>query len=110
MVVITRYFGGTKLGVGGLIRAYGGTAGKALDQAERREVHETEVLEILFTYELTKAVDAVLRDHALTPVHTDFHSQVCMRLDVPVEALDTLRDALVQHTSGQVQFPSKSDP
>ena len=81
-----------------------------MDQAELRGVHETEVLEILFAYELTKAVDAVLRDHALTPVHTDFHSQVSMRLDVPVETLDTLRDALVQNTAGQVQFPSESDP
>jgi uncharacterized YigZ family protein len=33
MVVVTRYYGGTKLGVGGLIRAYGGSAARCIDQA-----------------------------------------------------------------------------
>lgn len=33
MVVVTRYYGGTKLGVGGLVRAYGGSAARCIDQA-----------------------------------------------------------------------------
>ena len=33
MVVVTRYFGGIKLGVGGLVRAYGGSAAQSIDQA-----------------------------------------------------------------------------
>ena len=33
MVIVTRYFGGTKLGVGGLVRAYGGSAARCIDQA-----------------------------------------------------------------------------
>jgi len=38
MVVVTRYFGGIKLGTGGLIRAYGGTAARCIDQATLVEV------------------------------------------------------------------------
>lgn len=34
VIVVTRYFGGTQLGIGGLIRAYGGTAKKAIDKAQ----------------------------------------------------------------------------
>ncbi len=105
VVIITRYFGGTKLGVGGLIRAYGGTAGKALDQAKIKDVQETEALDITFAYELTKAVEAVLRAHQITPTKTDFDARVRMRLDVPCEDMSTLRDALVQQTSGRVDFP-----
>ena len=38
MIVVTRYFGGIKLGVGGLVRAYGGTAAKCLDRAQIVEI------------------------------------------------------------------------
>lgn len=38
MVVVTRYFGGIRLGVGGLVRAYGGTASKSIDQAGILEI------------------------------------------------------------------------
>ena len=34
MVIVTRYFGGTRLGVGGLVRAYGGSAARCIDRAE----------------------------------------------------------------------------
>ncbi len=37
-VVVTRYFGGTKLGIGGLIRAYGNTAGEVISRAEKERL------------------------------------------------------------------------
>lgn len=109
VVVITRYFGGTKLGVGGLIRAYGGTAGAALDQVERIDVHETRSLDIEFPYALTKAVETVLRDQALTAVHTVFEASVRMRLEVPVDAYAEARAALIEHTAGHIGFPDESE-
>lgn len=41
MVVVTRYFGGIKLGVGGLVRAYGGSAARCLDEAGIVEIQPT---------------------------------------------------------------------
>ncbi len=57
-VIVTRYFGGTKLGAGGLARAYSGAAARALDAAGVREVEERERWTVRLPY---GAVDAVLR-------------------------------------------------
>ena len=46
LVVVVRYFGGIKLGVGGLIRAYGGSAARLLDQTKSREIIKHSIIEI----------------------------------------------------------------
>jgi len=46
LVVVVRYFGGVKLGVGGLIRAYGGSAARLLDQTKTREIIKHSIIEI----------------------------------------------------------------
>ena len=46
LVVVVRYFGGTKLGVGGLIRAYGGSAAKLLDQTRTRKIIKHAIIRI----------------------------------------------------------------
>ncbi|MCL4105583.1 UNVERIFIED_CONTAM: hypothetical protein GTU68_057458 [Idotea baltica] len=60
LVAVVRYFGGTKLGVGGLIRAYGTAAKEALEDGEREEVVLREEVEIRFPYEKTSDVNRVL--------------------------------------------------
>lgn len=55
LVVVTRYYGGTKLGVGGLIRAYGGAASDALDAAGVRTVVVRTRCTIRFDYDDTSA-------------------------------------------------------
>jgi len=60
VVVVTRHFGGTKLGVGGLIRAYGEAAAAALADAPKREGIEAVTLRVRFSYGHTAAVMRVL--------------------------------------------------
>ena len=51
LIVVIRYFGGTKLGVGGLINAYKTASEEALTQAKKVEVFETKHLTVKFSYE-----------------------------------------------------------
>lgn len=54
--VVTRYFGGTKLGCGGLVRAYGQAAAEALDQAGRQVRYVHEDIRIAYPYDFTGVV------------------------------------------------------
>jgi len=64
LVVVTRYFGGTKLGVGGLARAYGETAAQVLNGASIREVHATVRLRVFTPYEEIAAVRTLVAAYA----------------------------------------------
>jgi uncharacterized YigZ family protein len=102
IVVVTRYYGGTKLGFGGLIRAYGGTAGKALDQVPVVWVEETVTLDFTHQYEDTRAIDAALKKVDLQPSHTEFGAQVRIVVEVPLDQLEEVKKALLDYTSGRV--------
>ncbi len=102
--VVTRWYGGTKLGTGGLVRAYSAAAGAALDLAQIIERPIVEPLEISFGYHLSGAVDRVLTAFALEPNQSDYQATISMTLAVPIDRVEPLRRELVEATAGQVLF------
>ena len=60
LVVVTRYYGGTRLGVGGLARAYGGAAKMVLEKVKRQEVIQRDWFRVRFAYEDTAQAMYVL--------------------------------------------------
>ena len=63
MVVVVRFYGGTKLGTGGLVRAYGGTAAECLRTAERVEVRPRLTLRVTTAFEHLGALYHVLGEY-----------------------------------------------
>ena len=66
LVIVTRYFGGTKLGTGGLARAYGECAALCLDAAPTRLVETRSQFRVECPYELQNAVYTVAHRHSAT--------------------------------------------
>lgn len=60
VVVVTRYFGGIKLGAGGLVRAYGGVASNCLRLAEHREIRPKTRAKILVPYDCLGSLYPIL--------------------------------------------------
>lgn len=104
MAVVVRWYGGTNLGVGGLIRAYGGTAGKALDRAPLVEVHALAQLTFQYAYGDTQAVDAVLAQVQPEVLERAFDTRITCTVRVPLGSEQALRDALSERTGGRVRF------
>lgn len=104
-VVVTRWFGGTKLGVGGLVRAYGGAAAAALDRAPLVPRVDTEAWIVEHGYEDGPAIERALARLGLATAAGDveYGAAVTRRLVVPVTQAATLADALRDATSGRVR-------
>ena len=72
LIVVVRYFGGTKLGVGGLINAYKTSAKDALNNAKIIKKTINEVYEIIYDYPVMNAVKKIIKEENITQVSQKF--------------------------------------
>lgn len=114
VVVVTRYFGGTKLGVGGLIRAYGEAAKECLSRCEPKPLVITRRLAVVHGYMVQGVVDGVLAAVGLKAVEAVYSDEVAFALDVPEEQVDEVAAALRDACAGQIRIagagPEQGDP
>jgi uncharacterized YigZ family protein len=108
MVVVTRYFGGIKLGAGGLVRAYSGCTAKCLDQAEFVEVRPMAECEIEADFEWTGQVHAALEACQARKLSEDFTaSGIKIRLEIAEDEVGQLAKLLRDSTRGAVGLVGK---
>ena len=74
--VVTRYFGGIKLGAGGLVRAYSKSVLEAFSEAENVEIEEYDVYKLTFEYCDIKIADTEVRNNQLTTIDKDYSDKV----------------------------------
>jgi uncharacterized YigZ family protein len=97
VIVVTRYFGGIKLGTGGLVRAYSGIAKEALEQLPITEKVTTVPLEITISYQAYEQLKRVLSEYHANIVDEIFASDVTLRLTVPEDRLAMLSNRVREH-------------
>lgn len=100
-VVVTRYFGGTKLGVGGLVRACGGAAAQALDGALMTEWFEKAGAIVVHEHGDTDAVMRTLDEYGARDIDVVYAGLVTRHLEVAIASIDELRSRLADVTSGR---------
>lgn len=103
VLVVTRYYGGTKLGTGGLVRAYGEAAGAVLDLAKIVQVPVVESLRLRHGYDLTGTVQSVLHAFDAVPGRAEYGAAVVQEVEVAVERVEEFRRALVDAVSGRIE-------
>jgi len=102
--VVTRFFGGTKLGTGGLIRAYGGCAAETLDRGKVIVKYRTGGLRIAFGYEWTGTVMQAIRKFESEILDTAYGTCTEMSLRVRLSRMELFQRTLRDSTSGQVRI------
>jgi len=88
LVIVVRYFGGTKLGVSGLINAYKTAALEALENAGQKKVDILQKVKIQFNYDLTSEIMALVRDMSI--VDQKFTDICVLEVAVNMRMLDAL--------------------
>ena len=101
-VVVTRYFGGIKLGAGGLIRAYAGSVAQAVREIGLIEIKEQVVLGITLSYSQYQEFANFLKDHQLAEQDPMFTDQVMTTIFVDKENTNSITAALVEFYNGKV--------
>lgn len=104
VAVVTRYFGGIKLGAGGLIRAYSGSVANALKEIGIVEVKEQEGLKITLTYPQYQVFANFLQAENLQECDTTFLEQVTTFIYLDADAGEDVSQRLIEFYQGKVTF------
>ncbi|MFB6084831.1 MAG: YigZ family protein [Halorientalis sp.] len=99
-VVVTRYYGGTKLGVGGLARAYSQGVKVAVEDAGITERRPHESVSITVEYDDSGTVRSILESEGVD-FEADYAADVSFDVSVPAAEADALRDRIRSATSGR---------
>ena len=106
-VVVTRYFGGIKLGAGGLIRAYAGSVALAVKEIGIVEIKEQAGISIQMSYAQYQEYGNFLKEHNLIELETNFTDQVDTMIFVDKERKDDIKADLIEFFNGKVTLTDK---
>ena len=105
MVVVTRWYGGIKLGAGGLVRAYGGAAAECLRTAPRHRLIAMRELQLHAGFDDIGLLHAAIAAHGADKLDESFDTNgLHLRLRLPADRVDGLKAQLRDTTRDRVRF------
>lgn len=95
VVVVTRYFGGVKLGAGGLVRAYSQSATQALSQLQTQQTFIRARVQAELPYAVLDSLEYWLRDSDILVEERNFEASVHLVLQAPLQDMTKLKQKLI---------------
>lgn len=92
--VVTRYFGGTKLGTGGLARAYSQAAQEAVSAATKKQVFLLKSIALQCSYDELAALERYLIQNNLRPKNATYEENISMTVDIPLSLIRTIQEEI----------------
>ena len=103
LCVVTRYFGGTLLGTGGLVRAYSSALKDAIEKSTFKNETEAVIIKYRYGYNFDAKISSFLRDKKIRVLDSEYTDSVEITIVVEKELTETVNDTLVNITNGTVE-------
>lgn len=107
-VVVTRYFGGIKLGTGGLVRAYTGSAKLGLEAAGICEVKEMSVMQVKVDYSFLSKLQNISQGGLFTIDDIIYAADVTLKIVSEIDDAEEVKSLITNLTSGSAQLISET--
>ena len=108
LCVVTRYFGGIKLGANGLIGAYSSCVASAIDKAEIVEYKISNSVDVDIDYSIYKKVQEAIEKFEGQVQNVDYGNSVKIQCIIPIENYDDAEKEIINITSGQAKIEIKN--
>lgn len=108
VILIVRYFGGTLLGTGGLVKAYGDSAKAVLDGVETEELIAKSTFSVVTGYDMYEQMKKLLVEHGCADIKEEFTTEIHFTGSIPTTNTEALGKAVIELSSGRniIQFQS----
>ncbi len=108
LIVVVRYFGGTKLGVSGLINAYKSAAYEAVQNTEIQTKVRTKMLAISYDFALTNEVLRTIRAHKLNIYDEHYNTACHLKIKAPLSDYKFVEQSFKEIPGVDVKIEEKS--
>ncbi len=102
LIVVTRYYGGTLLGTGGLVKMYGGTAVAVLEEAIVSPYIPFSIYQVQIPYNLKPKIDNIFLNENFTIVNEEYTDQVTIDIQLLDEKVSRLIEIMTEISNGQI--------
>ena len=103
-VVVARYFGGTKLGTGGLMRAYGRVSYGLLKSCESEKKYSTETITFSVDFDFVNVAHSVINSFSAELKDSHYGEKVTFEVEVRASKLSAFKAKIIEATNGQVKI------
>ena len=103
VIFVIRYFGGSKLGIPGLINAYGTAAERTIQNAKVKKWIQLERISFIYNYDLQNRVDSILQKFKVNIIKSDFGESIQVELEIEVEKNEELSKELKDVSNGTIR-------
>lgn len=104
LIIVTRYFGGTLLGTGGLVRAYQNAAKESINNSQIIIKRNGIKLELITDYNFLGKLQYLIAQNGITIIRNEYNQSVVLELLIPIETLEQFKKEIMEMTAGNIHI------